>query len=81
MLEEKWITPLVLEINKLPENIINNLCSKLKNLKEKYNTTFSEMEKQITDTETSLSYMIDELTGDEYDIKGLGKLKSLLKGK
>ena len=39
-----------------------------------------DIEKQIDDTEAELSSMMDDLVGNEYDMKGLGELKSLLLG-
>ena len=38
------------------------------------------MENQIAETEKELCAMIDELTGDEFDMKGLSEFKSLLLG-
>ena len=80
LLEIKWIDPLVLALNKLPEDLIHDLAAKIKNLAEKYATTFSDIEKEIKKTENELASMIDELVGDEYDMKGLEEFKSLLKG-
>ena len=39
-----------------------------------------DIEKEIKETEASLCSMIDDLVGDEYDMKGLSELKSLLSG-
>lgn len=47
---------------------------------QKYSLTLIDLESQIKEAETSLVGMIDELVGDEYDMKGLNELKSLLKG-
>ena len=80
LLEIKWIDPLILALNKLPEDLIHDLAAKIKNLAEKYATTFSDIEKEIKKTENELASMIDELVGDEYDMKGLEEFKSLLKG-
>ena len=80
LLKEKWIVPLTTALNKLPDNIINELAAKVKQLSEKYAITFSDVENDIEKTETELSSMIDELTGNDYDMKGLDELKSLLKG-
>lgn len=79
LLEIKWINPLILALNKLPEDLIHDLAAKIKNLAEKYATTFSDIEKEIKKTENDLASMIDELVGDEYDMKGLEEFKSLLK--
>jgi len=80
LLEIKWINPLVSALDKLPDSIIHELSIKIKALAEKYAVTFSEVEEEIVDTEATLSSMIDELVGNEFDMKGLEEFKSLLKG-
>ena len=80
LLHEKWIVPLVYELCKLPESIIDDFVSKLEKLTDKYSTTFSEVENQIIETEKELSGMLDMLTGDEYDMLGLAELKKMLGG-
>ena len=80
LLELKWISPLVSSLNKLPETIINELTAKVQTLAEKYATTYADVAEEIHDTEKALSSLIDELTGNEFDMKGLGEFKSFLKG-
>lgn len=80
LLKEKWISPLILSLKELPNHIIKDLISKVSNLAKKYSLTLVDLESQIKEAETSLVGMIDELVGDEYDMKGLNELKSLLKG-
>ena len=80
LLHEKWITPLVEGLAKLPESIIADFVSKLDKLVAKYSTTFSEVEDQIAETEKELSRMLDMLTGDEFDMQGLAELKKMLGG-
>ena len=38
------------------------------------------LDEQIKASETALAGMIDELTGSEFDMKGLSEFQSLLKG-
>lgn len=80
LLHEKWITPLVDGLSKLPESIIADFVNKLDKLAAKYSTTFSEVENQIIETEKELSGMLDLLTGDEFDMQGLTELKKMLGG-
>lgn len=80
LLKEKWISPLIDSLMKLPDNIVNELVSKLDALAKKYATTFAEVETQIEETEATLSAMIDDLEGDEFDMLGLAELKKLLGG-
>jgi len=80
LLEKKWIEGVVTNIAKLPESIIDSLVTKVTALASKYATTYFEVENQIAETEKELCAMIDELTGDEFDMKGLSEFKSLLLG-
>jgi len=79
LLELKWIAPLVSSLNKLPERIINELTAKVQSLADKYATTYADVAKKIDSTEKQLSALIDELTGNEFDMKGLSEFKSFLK--
>ncbi len=80
LLKEKWINPLVESIEKLPDEIINYLASKVKSLKEKYEVTFSQIADEIIKDQNTLLSLMDDLEGDEFDMKGLSELKSLLIG-
>ena len=80
LLELKWISPLVTSLKKLPDAIISELTAEVQVLSEKYDTTYSNIVEQINETESSLSTLIDELVGNEYDMKGLSEFKSLLMG-
>ena len=65
---------------KLPDNIINELIKKIETLAKKYEVTFAEIEEEIKETEKSLTTMINNLEGDEFDMLGLDELKKLLGG-
>lgn len=80
LLEKKWIENLIINLNKLPDTIIDTLVSKIQALQEKYATTYFEVEDQIKETEEKLCSMIDDLQGNEFDMKGLGEFKKLLMG-
>lgn len=81
LLEAKWITPLVTAIHKIPDDVIAGLIASVRTLVDKYATTFAEVAEQIAETESSLANMIDGLTGNEYDMKGLQEFQALLRGK
>ena len=80
LLDKKWIGNLLESINKLPDTIVDNIVSKIQALGSKYKTTYFELEKEINETEMKLASMIDELEGNEYDMKGLSEFKALLLG-
>ena len=80
LLKDKWIKPFVGNLMKLPDNIINELIKKIETLAKKYKVTFAEIEEEIKETEKSLTTMINNLEGDEFDMLGLDELKKLLGG-
>ncbi len=80
LLELKWISPLVTSLNQLPTVLINELTAKVQTLADKYATTYAHVAQEIQETESQLATLIDELTGNEFDMKGLNEFKSLLKG-
>jgi type I restriction enzyme M protein len=80
LLEEKWVTPIIKGLKDLPISLINQLTDKVKNLSEKYSTNFFDIEKEIEETEQELSSLIDELTGNEYDMKALKAFQEMIKG-
>lgn len=80
LLHKKWIVPLVDEIEALPDKMLDNFIKALQNLQSKYETTFEEIEEEIFSTEKELSNMITNLTGNEFDMKGLDELRKMLGG-
>ena len=81
LLNDKWILPLTNSLAKLPENIINELTSKVEDLSNKYSITFSDLENDIQKTESELIALSNDLEGNEYDMLGIEEFKSLLGGK
>lgn len=80
LLRIKWIDQLVVSIHGLPDTVIKNFVAKLEALCSKYAVTFADIEKEIAETEDSLSTMLDELEGSEFDMKAIAELKALLGG-
>ena len=80
LLELKWIRPLVDSLHQLPQTEIATLTAKVVTLAEKYATTYKDVAEQIQAAEQSLSSLIDELTGNEFDMQGLAEFQLLLKG-
>jgi type I restriction enzyme M protein len=80
LLEQKWIAPLVTSLHKLPDEVIVRLSGAVSSLSEKYETTYKEVVEEMHETQKGLSSLIDELTGSDYDLKGLAKFQQLLKG-
>ncbi len=80
LIKQKWIDPISKSLAGLPDSLIHEFVSKLETLCKKYETTLSDIEQQIKETEKQLNDMIDELTGNEFDMKGIHELKKLLGG-
>lgn len=78
LLEDKWISPIINGLDKIPERLLSELSSSIDRLSKKYDTTFEDIETEIKKTEASLRSMLDELTGSEEDMKGLEELKRIL---
>ena len=80
LLELKWITPFSEALHRLPIQQIETLIGKLEALVEKYRLTYADNAREIDRAETALAGMIGELEGNEFDLKGLTELKTLLVG-
>jgi type I restriction enzyme M protein len=80
LLRLKWIAPLAAALREMPEAIISELERTIQMLAGKYAVTYLDLNTQITDSQKALSAIIEELTGNEFDMKGLSELKSLLEG-
>ena len=80
LLNKKWIIPIIEGIDKLISDIIGDFTKNIENLSNKYGQTLKDIDEEIEKTENELSKMIDELTGSEFDMKGLQDFKSLFGG-
>lgn len=80
LLVEKWIRPLQEELMDIPKQVIGELIKQVQTLGDKYETTLIGIEKEIKEAEKSLVSMLDELCGNESDMKGIASLKALLGG-
>lgn len=80
LLDLKWIRPVVTSLNNLPKTMVEELTTKIQTLAAKYSTTYSEVANQINKAENTLAQLIDELEGNDFDMKGLNEFKTLLNG-
>ena len=80
LIELKWISPLMASLNQLPTVLIQTLTTQVQALADKYATTYAHFAKEIETTEGELASMIDELTGNSFDMQGIGEFKAFLKG-
>lgn len=80
LLKQKWIAGIVEGLNEIPTSIIHSVAEAVNNLAKKYEDTFEDVEKEIAKTEKELVDLMDGLTANEFDMKGISELKSLLMG-
>ena len=80
LLKEKWVNPVISEINKLTTNLVDDFVSKLNKLIKKYESPLTNVNEELKDVELNLLSMLDELKGDEFDIQGLKEFKKMLGG-
>lgn len=80
LLDIKWNSPIVESIKNLPNLVIKELAEKVNKLKNKYKDTLLDIESDIQSTSSDLNVLIDKLTGNKFDMKGLQELKKLLGG-
>ena len=81
LLEKKWIVPIVEQLNQLPDALFTQLIKHVTGVANKYSETFEDVSKELAAVEQSLSDMIDQLDGPEFDMKGLREFQNLLNRK
>ena len=81
LLEKKWIVPVVDQLNQLPDVLFTQLIKHVTGVADKYSETFEDVSKELVAVEQSLSDMIDQLDGPEFDMKGLREFQNLLNRK
>ena len=79
LLEDKWISPIVESVNYLVNDTLSSFTKEIMELSNKYDQTLIDIESEIEKTSKELINMLDELTGDEYSLKGIEEFKKLLK--
>ena len=80
LLEAKWVEPIVSAILALPNEVIEHLTDVVHALADKYAVTYTETTQKLTEAEHSLANLIDDLTGNDFDMQGLAQFQTLLKG-
>ena len=81
LLKEKWLTPAMENINAIPNAIISEINHSINDIIAKYDNPIFTLDSDIAKTEESLSKMLNELTGDAFDMAAIQQFKTLLGGK
>ena len=80
LLAAKWIEPLYDGLKELPAVVVDEFTGKVQALCSKYEATYADVCEQIDEAERELAEMLDQLTGNEFDMAGVNELKKLLGG-
>lgn len=81
LFEEKWIMPIIRGIDAIPDEVIKGLTDKVKKLGRKYSITLCDTEEKIKETEKSLAALAGQLTGNDFDIRGIEAFRTFLSGR
>ncbi|MEE3928235.1 type I restriction-modification system subunit M [Mycoplasmopsis ciconiae] len=79
LIKDKWITPLITDLNQLPNNALENISNGLVKIQEKYEDTLFSIDQQIRQTQDELIDLLQDLNADEYDKKAIDDFIELLK--
>lgn len=80
LLDAKWNKPLIQQLGSLPNAVVDELVAKVGALRDKYATTYADIDAEIQSIEAELVGMLGNLTGNEFDMAGVGELAKLLGG-
>lgn len=79
-LHEKWITPVLNGIIATASEVVDTIIKKVETLSAKYAVSYNDLNAELVTAQEELSYLISDLTGDEYAIRGLNEFKNSIKG-
>ncbi|MCO4493382.1 type I restriction-modification system subunit M [Streptococcus infantarius] len=77
LLEKKWITPFIEQMQSLTQELVNGLVQKIEQLSQKYDETLSDIDNEIKEAESTLTSMLQDLEGNEFDMSGIQELIKL----
>ncbi|WP_457857724.1 type I restriction-modification system subunit M [Psychrobacter pulmonis] len=80
LLNHKWIVPIYKAMMQLAADVVSDLTRQTQALADKYADTYTDTTQKLKTAENELADMIDQLTGDTFDMAGLQALQTLLKG-
>lgn len=80
LLHQKWIQPLKDGIKSLVDQLFKDLETDLQELNDKYSETMHDIQDDIQTFNQELRNMMNDLTGNEADMKGIKAFQELLGG-
>lgn len=80
LLRQKWIKPLNQAMLALPHSMLAQFSQKLTALCDKYAQTYQQISERKQHSATQLAEMMNELTGDDFDMQGIHAWQASLMG-
>ena len=80
LLRLKWIKPLHDRLQSMPDDIVDELASKVKLLVTKYDIGLVAVEENIKVASKDLSELLGDLTGSDYDMQAYNEFEKLIRG-
>ena len=77
---DKWFESIKNKFNTCMSNLINNLAKGITNLDDEYESTFTDINNEIEEKEKELSSLLEDLVGDEDDLKAFSEFINQLGG-
>ncbi|MGF6147212.1 Probable type I restriction enzyme BthVORF4518P M protein [Kingella potus] len=78
LLRQKWFAPLAYALLALPSAMLTEFSQKLTALCDKYADSYQHISQQSRQSAAALAQMMNELTGDEFDMQGIAAWQALL---
>lgn len=78
LLSMKWIPSPYDHLMQLPHTVVDSFAKQIETLANKYATTLVDVDKETQEASQALSAMIDELTGNEFDMAALHEFRKVL---
>ncbi|KLT73732.1 type I restriction-modification protein subunit M [Neisseria arctica] len=79
LLRQKWLAPLNEAMIRLPETMLAQFSQQLTALCEKYAQTYQQISQEKAESANALAEMMNELTGNEFDLQGITAWQAILK--
>lgn len=80
IVEQKWISPLVKDIDAISSTIIAGVVSKMEYISQKYATTLHNIQSDKTEVQSTLADMVAMLSASGSDMEGLQEFRTILGG-
>ena len=78
LMDLKWTSPLVNSINRMPDEVVQELADKVQHLVDKYATTYQDIATRIQSAENRLFNLLGELEASKADTLGLNQFRQTL---